>query len=91
MDILEQTFTVKTYDCQPDGSIKLSSLMNYLQEAAVPLRSETHAGHDVVIYAAGPRAQLFHGVREQSYVYYVARAALGWDRPEGLLGWLFQR
>jgi len=34
MDIRQETFTVKTYDCQSDGSIKVSSLMNYLQEAA---------------------------------------------------------
>ena len=34
MDILEETFTVKTYHCQPDGSIKIASLMNFLQEAA---------------------------------------------------------
>ncbi|MBL7152309.1 MAG: hypothetical protein ISS79_01220 [Phycisphaerae bacterium] len=34
MDIREDTFTVKTYHCRPDGSIKVASLMNYLQEAA---------------------------------------------------------
>ena len=55
----------------------------------MPLRAETHAGHDVVIYAGGPGSHWFHGVREQSYVYHVARAALGWDTPRrGLLGWL---
>jgi len=34
MDIREDKFTVKTYHCQPDGSIKVASLMNFLQEAA---------------------------------------------------------
>ena len=34
MDIREDTFTVKTYHCQPDGNIKVASLMNFLQEAA---------------------------------------------------------
>jgi acyl-ACP thioesterase len=34
MEIREDKFTVKTYHCQPDGSIKVASLMNFLQEAA---------------------------------------------------------
>ena len=51
----------------------------YLQESAVPMRSETHAGEDVPLYAGGPGAHLFDGVREQSYVYHAILAALGWD------------
>ena len=54
----------------------------YLQESAVPLASETHAGEDVPIYAGGAGAALFHGVQEQSYVYHAIRAALGWDATE---------
>ena len=34
MDVREDTFTVRTYQCQPDGSIKVASLMQYLQETA---------------------------------------------------------
>ncbi|NXC70636.1 PPBI phosphatase, partial [Anhinga anhinga] len=41
---------------------------NYLQQAAVPLVSETHGGEDVAILAKGPMAHLFHGVQEQTYV-----------------------
>ncbi|NXS42732.1 PPBI phosphatase, partial [Balaeniceps rex] len=41
---------------------------NYLQQAAVPLISETHGGEDVAILAKGPMAHLFHGVQEQTYV-----------------------
>ena len=41
---------------------------NYLQQAAVPLSSETHGGEDVAILAKGPMAHLFHGVQEQTYV-----------------------
>ncbi|KAM6260461.1 intestinal-type alkaline phosphatase-like [Spheniscus humboldti] len=41
---------------------------NYLQQAAVPLQSETHGGEDVAILAKGPMAHLFHGVQEQTYV-----------------------
>ncbi|XP_050950956.1 alkaline phosphatase, intestinal, tandem duplicate 1 isoform X1 [Labeo rohita] len=40
----------------------------YMQQAAVPLESETHGGEDVAIYAKGPMAHLFHGVKEQNYV-----------------------
>ncbi|NXV19875.1 PPBI phosphatase, partial [Cepphus grylle] len=41
---------------------------NYMQQAAVPLSSETHGGEDVAILAKGPMAHLFHGVQEQTYV-----------------------
>jgi alkaline phosphatase len=50
---------------------------DYLQEATVPARNETHGGEDVPIYATGPGAWLVHGVQEQSYVYYVMAEALG--------------
>lgn len=43
----------------------------YLQQAAVPLSSETHGGEDVAILAKGPMAHLFHGVQEQTYVAHV--------------------
>jgi len=44
---------------------------SYLQEAAIPLSSETHAAEDVAIYARGPSAHLFHGVHEQNYIFHV--------------------
>ncbi|XP_014324723.1 alkaline phosphatase-like isoform X1 [Xiphophorus maculatus] len=43
----------------------------YMQQAAVPLDAETHGGEDVAIYAKGPMAHLFHGVKEQNYVAHV--------------------
>ncbi|MDH3213154.1 MAG: alkaline phosphatase [Myxococcales bacterium] len=52
---------------------------DYLQQAAVPLFGETHAGEDVSVYAGGPGAWLFHGVHEQSYVYHAMVEALGWS------------
>uniref|UniRef100_A0A3P8RW51 Alkaline phosphatase n=1 Tax=Amphiprion percula TaxID=161767 RepID=A0A3P8RW51_AMPPE len=45
--------------------------MEYMQQAAVPLDAETHGGEDVAIYAKGPMAHLFHGVKEQNYVAHV--------------------
>ncbi len=34
MKVREEKFTVKSYECQPDGNIKMASLMQYLQEVA---------------------------------------------------------
>lgn len=53
---------------------------DFHQEALVPLRSETHGGEDVAIYARGPWAHLFQGVREQNYIYHVMRHALELDQ-----------
>ncbi|NXE83714.1 PPBI phosphatase, partial [Cochlearius cochlearius] len=51
-----------------DVDIETANQYNYLQQAAVPLNSETHGGEDVAILAKGPMAHLFHGVQEQTYV-----------------------
>lgn len=45
--------------------------MDYVQSSGVPLRSETHGGEDVAVYAKGPMAHLIHGVQEQHYVAHV--------------------
>jgi len=65
---------------RPDLSDVDTEAPSYLQEATVPLGTETHAGEDVPIYAGGPRAALFHGVREQSYLYHAMVEALGWTQ-----------
>lgn len=44
---------------------------DYLQQAAVPLDSETHSIEDVAIFAKGPMSHLFHSVQEQSYIAHV--------------------
>jgi alkaline phosphatase len=49
---------------------------NYRQGAAVPLATETHGGDDVVIYAGGPCAHLFHGVQEQNVIFHIMVQAL---------------
>ncbi|KAJ8403189.1 hypothetical protein AAFF_G00354060 [Aldrovandia affinis] len=56
---------------RPDVNATLSAHRDYLQQAAVPLNSETHGSEDVAIYAKGPMAHLFHGVQEQSYIAHV--------------------
>jgi alkaline phosphatase len=49
---------------------------DYLQQALVPLESETHAGEDVVARASGPLAHLFKGTIEQHSIYYILAEAL---------------
>lgn len=51
---------------------------DFLQPALVPMSAggETHAGEDVAIYAAGPRAHMIGGVVEQSYIAHVVWNAL---------------
>src|SRR5690606_35246912 len=44
---------------------------DYLQEALVPLGSETHGGDDVGIWARGPGSEAFRGTLEQNVIYHV--------------------
>lgn len=50
-----------------------------LQQAAIPLGSETHAGEDVALYGQGPGSQRVRGVIEQDVIYDIIRAAYGWE------------
>jgi alkaline phosphatase len=50
--------------------------VDFLQQALVPLESETHAGEDVVARASGPLAHLFNGTIEQHSIYYILAEAL---------------
>ena len=49
--------------------------VDFLQQAQVPLSSETHAAEDVAIYAAGPGAWLFQGSVEQNVIFHVMNQA----------------
>jgi alkaline phosphatase len=51
--------------------------VDFLQQALVPLSSETHGGEDVAIFAQGPGANLFSGVVEQNEIFHVMARALG--------------
>ncbi|EIL97114.1 alkaline phosphatase [Rhodanobacter thiooxydans] len=44
---------------------------DYMQEATVPLKQETHGGEDVAIFATGPGAAAFHGELEQNVIFHV--------------------
>jgi alkaline phosphatase len=67
---------IATGQKRPDLNGADTAHLNFLQEAAVPLGSETHAGEDVAIYAGGPMSHLFHGTMEQNWIYHVMREAL---------------
>lgn len=48
---------------------------NYLQEATVPLSSETHSGEDVPLYGVGRGSREVEGTVEQDYVFDIMRQA----------------
>ncbi|WP_186289610.1 alkaline phosphatase [Methylomonas koyamae] len=64
---------------RPDLSAVDTENPNYMQEATVPMGSETHAGEDVTIYADGPGAYLVRGTLEQNVIYHIMADALGWN------------
>lgn len=54
-----------------------TTALNYMQQAVIPLGSETHAGEDVAIYATGPKSYLVRGSMEQNWIYHVMKEAFG--------------
>lgn len=54
--------------------------VDYLQQALIPMGSESHAGDDVAIFAQGPWAHLFHGTMDQSVIYHVMAKAIGFSK-----------
>ena len=66
---------------RPDLSATDTANPDYLQEAAIPLASETHAAEDVAIYARGPGAQAFQGTVEQNTIFHVMAQ---WQRDTSL-------
>lgn len=60
---------------RPDLTAVDTTALDFMQEATVPLSSETHAGEDVAIYASGPMSQLVHGSMEQNWIFHVMKEA----------------
>jgi alkaline phosphatase len=50
---------------------------DYLQEAAVPLASETHAGEEVAVYAIGRGARRIHGTIKNTGIFVAMKTAFG--------------
>jgi alkaline phosphatase len=61
---------------RPDLSEVDTTDPDYLQEVTIPLKSETHGGEDVVIFATGVNAYLVRGSMEQNWIFYVMADAL---------------
>lgn len=49
----------------------ITAHIDFIQQSGVPLKSETHGGEDVAIYARGPMSHLFQNVHEQNYIAHV--------------------
>lgn len=62
---------------RPNPALVDTTHVDYLQQATVPLGSETHAGEDVGIWASGPKAYLVRGSMEQNWIYHVMKDAFG--------------
>ncbi|MFC3100151.1 alkaline phosphatase [Altererythrobacter lauratis] len=61
---------------RPDPADHDTHEHDYLQQALVPLGSETHGGEDVAVRASGPMAYLFRGTIEQHTIHAIMQAAL---------------
>jgi alkaline phosphatase len=63
--------SVEPSEGRPDLSHVDTEHPDYLQEALVPLKSESHGGEDVGIWATGPGSDAFRGTLEQNAIYHV--------------------
>lgn len=63
------------YGGRPNVTEEEAKDVDYIQQALVPMNSETHAGPDVAVYAIGPWAHLVDGTIEQNVVFHVMHHA----------------
>lgn len=61
---------------RPDLTQEDATDMDYVQQALIPMSSETHSGEDVAVYAKGPWAHLFDGTIEQNVIFHVMNHAV---------------
>ncbi|EBA08406.1 alkaline phosphatase [Sagittula stellata] len=50
--------------------------IDYVQQALIPMSSETHSGEDVSVYAKGPWSHLFDSTIEQNVIFHVMKHAV---------------
>ncbi|MBZ8134565.1 alkaline phosphatase [Afifella sp. IM 167] len=60
---------------RPELTEEEASDPEYIQQALIPMSSESHSGEDVAVWARGPWAHLFDGVIEQNYIFHVMNHA----------------
>ena len=56
---------------RPDLTNVDTEAPDYLQESMVPMKSESHGGDDVGIWATGPGSAAFRGTVEQNAIYHL--------------------
>ncbi|MEP6903297.1 MAG: alkaline phosphatase [Actinomycetota bacterium] len=56
---------------RPDLSRVETTGPDYLQEAMIPMKNETHGGEDVAIFATGANAYIIRGSMEENWIFYV--------------------
>ena len=61
---------------RPDVTQEEATDLDYLQQALIPMSSETHSGEDVAVYAKGPWAHLIDGTLEQNVIFHVMNHAI---------------
>lgn len=64
---------------RPDLTNEQATDPDYLQQALIPMTSESHSGEDVAVMAQGPWAHLFGGVIEQNMIFHVMHKAVTAD------------
>jgi alkaline phosphatase len=72
----EAPVVVEFSGTRPEVTEEDASGPDYLQQALIPMGSETHSGEDVAIFAKGPWAHLVDGVVEQNYIFHVMNYAV---------------
>jgi alkaline phosphatase len=61
---------------RPDLTQEEATDADYLQQALIPMGSETHSGVDVGLWATGPWSHLFGGTMDQEMVFHVMNHAV---------------
>ncbi|WP_185983191.1 alkaline phosphatase [Aureimonas mangrovi] len=66
---------------RPEVTAEEAQDPDYLQQALLPMSSESHSGVDVALWATGPWAHLFGGTMDQEMIFHVMnQAAFGSDQ-----------
>lgn len=63
--------SIESADGRPDLSTVDTEAPDYMQEALVPFKAESHGGEDVGIWATGPGSAAFRGTLEENVIYHV--------------------
>ena len=56
---------------RPEVDQATATDLDYLQQALIPMSSETHSGEDVAAYAKGPWSFLVEGTLEQNVIFHI--------------------